>query len=158
MQTIETEFGEPDRKGNANNIKNNMNNNTANYKNIVREKHENNSRDRPSDIPYSRQVSNRVRSKMTSAKQKIRSTTPIMGFASGLLLWIPGFGSGKQNQSSRSSNSPNINGNENLREKTFKLNQGIGCGDILNMTLPFLFLYNTRQILNIKTNYSKRFL
>ena len=147
MQTIETEFGEPDRKGNANNIKNNMNNNTANYKNIVREKHENNSRDRPSDIPYSRQVSNRVRSKMTSAKQKIRSTTPIMGFASGLLLWIPGFGSGKQNQSSRSSNSPNINGNENLntRAKTFTLDQGTGCLDILNMTLAFLFIFSVKS-------------
>lgn len=48
---------------------------------------------------------------MTSAKDRIRSTTPNTGFITGLLLWIPGFGSGKQNRSSMSRTDLVDNGN-----------------------------------------------
>ena len=47
-------------------------------------------------------MSNKVRTKMTMAKEKIRSTTPSTGLASGLLLWIPGFGGGKHSRGSMS--------------------------------------------------------
>ena len=69
-----------------------------------KEKQERSYDDIQNNITYSRQLSNRVRTKMTMAKEKIRSTTPNIGLASGLLLWIPGFGGGKH---SRGSMSPN---------------------------------------------------
>ena len=112
MQTLQTEFGEPDNRGQASRITPNKDKNILNKTKKLRGKHEKNGRDVTADDPYSRQVSNRVRSKMTAAKEKIRSTTPNMGFATGLLLWIPGFGSGKQNRSSMGPSSTNYNGNE----------------------------------------------
>ena len=112
MQTLQTEFGEPDSKGQASRITPDKDKNKLKQTKNLRGKHENNGRNVPANDPYSRQVSNRVRSKMTAAKEKIRSTTPNMGFATGLLLWIPGFGSGKQSRSSMATSHTNYNGNE----------------------------------------------
>ena len=98
MQTFQTEFGEPDRRGRASKVLNHKNKNTSHST----EKHERSSSNEQSGITYSRQMSNRVRSKMTTAKEKIRSTTPSIGLASGLLLWIPGFGGGKHSRGSMS--------------------------------------------------------
>ena len=100
MQTLQTEFGEPDRRGRASKVLNQKDKNMKHSK----EKHNISQNDLQNNIPYSRQMSNRVRTKMTMAKEKIRSTTPSIGLASGLLLWIPGFGGGKH---SRGSMSPN---------------------------------------------------
>ena len=98
VQTLQTEFGEPDRRGRASKVLSNKNK-SANHST---EKHERSSSNEPNEITYSRQVSNRVRSKMAMAKEKIRSTTPSIGLASGLLLWIPGFGGGKPSRGSMS--------------------------------------------------------
>ena len=100
VQTLQTEFGEPDRRGRASKILNQKDKNVKHSK----EKQERSSNDVQNNLPYTRQMSNRVRTKMTMAKEKIRSTTPSIGLASGLLLWIPGFGGGKN---SRGSMSPN---------------------------------------------------
>ena len=94
MHTYQTEFGEPDRRGRASKVLNNKDKNTKHS----RDNHEISSGSASNDNTYSRQMSNRVRSKMTMAKEKIRSTTPSIGLASGLLLWIPGFGGGKHSR------------------------------------------------------------
>ena len=102
MQTFQTEFGEPDRRGRASKVL------SHNYKNI---KHSNEKNEvGPNDVTVNvkcRQMSNRARSNMEMVKEKMRSTTPSIGLASGLLLWIPGFGGGRN--SSRGSMSPRDN-------------------------------------------------
>ena len=126
MQTLQTEFGEPDSRGQASRITPHKDKNILNQTKNSRGKHEKNGRHAPPEHPCSRQLSNRVRSKMTAAKDKIRSTTPNIGFATGLLLWIPGFGSGKQNRSSMSTSHTNYNGNErtNLNHEACNNDQG----------------------------------
>ena len=115
MQTLQTEFGEPDRKGRASKVLNHKDNNTR----YSKEKQDTNSGNLQTEVPYSRQMSNRVRTKMTMAKEKMRSTAPSIGLASGLLLWIPGFGGGKHSRGSMSprnmktQENGNSNGNHN---------------------------------------------
>ena len=74
MQTLQTEFGEPDRRGQASKTIPHKDKNILNQMKNLRGKHERNGCDVQTDDPYYRQVSNRVRSKMTAAKEKIRST------------------------------------------------------------------------------------
>ena len=110
MHTYHTEFGEPDRRGRASKVLNHKDKNTKHSK----DSHEICSGNASNDNTYSRQMSNRVRSKMTMAKEKIRSTTPSIGLASGLLLWIPGFGGGKHSRDSMSPRDNKFNQNANM--------------------------------------------
>ena len=105
---METEFGEPDDKGKAKRV----NRKDRNASHLTKSKHhQDTSSSIPSDAHYTRQISNQVRDKMNTAKEKISSNKPpIVGFASGLLLWIPGLLNGKQNQSSTANNDSYDNG------------------------------------------------
>ena len=110
---MQTEFGEPDRQGRASKL---IHNKDRNYVKNEGKSSVGIASKLPLNIPYTGQLSNNVRNKMTSAKEKIRSTTPNIGFITGLLLWIPGFGGGKQTHSTMSTKDL-INGkNENAAQ------------------------------------------
>ena len=125
---METEFGEPDNKGKAKKV----NRKDRNLSHLTKSKHheETSSSNIPSDINYTRQISNQVRDKMNNAKEKMSSNKPpIMGFASGLLLWIPGLLNGKQNQSSMANNNTYENGYNTPAQNSSYGDNGnlIGC-------------------------------
>ena len=105
---METEFGEPDNKGKAKRVIRK----DRNASHLKKSKHHQDTASSiPSDVHYTRQISNQVRDKINTAKEKMSSNKPpIVGFASGLLLWIPGLLNGKQNQSSTANNDSYDNG------------------------------------------------
>ena len=116
IQTLETEFGEPDNKGNARKFNRKDRNSSHPTKS---KQHQDTSSSIPSDVNYTRQISNQVRDKINTAKEKISSNKPpIVGFASGLFLWIPGLLNGKQNQSSTANNDSYDNGYNTPTQKS----------------------------------------
>ena len=73
---------------------------------------------------YTRQVSNKIRTKMSSAKGKINASGSNFGLVSGLLLWIPGFGNGKANRRSTSTELINNQNGDHLNQLPPSTNQG----------------------------------
>ena len=123
MQTLQTEFGEPDRQGRSSKLIHNQD------RNDVKNQGKSSvgiARKLPGNIPHTRQLSNNVRNKMTSAKEKIRSTTPNTGFIAGLLYWIPGFGGGKQNHSTMSTKDFISGKNENAGQNRMQTDTNPG--------------------------------
>ena len=124
---METEFGEPDNKGKATKA----NRKDRNSSHLTKSKHHQDTSS-SSDVNYTRQISNQVRDKINTAKEKMSSNKPpIVGFASGLLLWIPGLLNGKQNQSSTANNDSYDNGYNTPTQKSIYGGKGIIIGRVI---------------------------
>ena len=113
---------------------------TRNASHLTKPKHhQDTSSSIPSDVHYTRQISNQVRDKMNTAKEKISSNKPpIVGFASGLLLWIPGLLNGKQNQSSMANNNSYENGHNTPTQNSSYGGNGNIIGCIIYFQIYFL--------------------
>ena len=73
---------------------------------------------------YSRQISNRIRAKMSSARATVNTSGPNFGLVSGLLFWIPGFGNSKPNRRSMSTELINNQNGDHLSQLPPNKSQG----------------------------------